>query len=256
MPLWATKSLNRLVWLFLWSASSWLAAGCSQPQAVVHPDVVHLSPVVMSPGFKPPEDRSLPRIAIAIGTVSVAVPIAGERRAFEQTVQANLTEVLQQSWNFDVIDRYESGKIEIERELREANARASGGRNSKQAIATADYLISATVTTVDRNIQGGQTNSRATFVVDVKSGEEERRGVVEISFNLVDAVTSRSVFTFRTAGLLSDSKRESGGSFAGFGSVRTTFTRVPESQAIQSACEDASVRLFDFVKSMGNKVAS
>ena len=235
--------------LLMAAALMWLTGCASMSVPVTHPDVVDLSTNLPSRQFTIPLDLTMPKVRLALAQVSCAVAITGRKSEFEEVVRGQMTELLSGVENFVLVNRAVSAEAQAEWQLAAKGAANPATVIKSPGATMPEYLIKVTVTQVEREIRSNGARGEWGLLITATRERERREGAIELMLEAVDLATMETRHVLRAHGLLYDEKKSSGTLILGIGDAKTEATRVPESQAIRAACEQAVRQLHERFRS-------
>jgi curli biogenesis system outer membrane secretion channel CsgG len=176
---------------------------------------------------------------------STTVPVNG--------IEAMITDCMQRSGRFRLVERTEVGNVLAEQDL------AAAGRTTQQSgartgqILGAEYMVQAVITSYEPDFKGkgGGLGGIASGVLGgAKVGKSQ--SMVGMNFRLVNAETSEIVFTKQVDVIVSDSQFALGGvgwgSAGALGGFVESYSKTPIGQAVMSGVNQGVLEL---VKQIG-----
>lgn len=172
-------------------------------------------------------------------------------------IEAMVTDVLQRSGRFRLVERKELGNVLDEQDLAASGrvAKPSGAKTGN--VLGAQYLIQAVVTSYEPNVsskKGGLGGITRGFLGGAKVGKN--KSAVGMNFRLIDAETSEILFT-RQVDVMNSSFEFSGGgvgwgSAGALGGFLSSYSKTPIGQTVMAA---VNIGTYDLVKQLGNSPA-
>ena len=170
-------------------------------------------------------------------------------------IEAMITDSMQRSGRFRLVERTEVGNVLGEQDL------ASAGRTTQQSgaatgqILGAEYLVQAVVTSYEPDIKGKKGGlGGITGGVLGGVGAKKEESLVGMNFRLVNAETSEIVFTKQVDVTVSDSGFAFGGigwgSAGALGGFLSSYSKTPVGQAVMAAVNQGVLEL---VKQIGSE---
>lgn len=187
--------------------------------------------LAVEPGMKPVE--------LVIANSSDATGGYGAGGNYAELVRSDLNEIFSNCRNYIVANRSVNRQASAELKLRESSARLQSGITP----VTPQFIVKATVMQVERETTSEGTKTAWQYLLSAESAKAQRQGAVEVMVEIVSVDTLTTLFSTRSYALLYDQTKESSGSLVLLSGASKSTKRVPERQAIRTACEDAAVKL-------------
>lgn len=169
-------------------------------------------------------------------------------------IESMITDVMQRSARFRLVERAEVGNVLAEQDL------AGAGRTTQQSgaatgkILGAEYLVQAVITSYEPDVKGkkGGLGGIASGVLGGASAGKSK-SMVGMNFRLVNAETSEIVFTKQVDVFVSDSQFSLGTGYFGssaFGGFMSSYSKTPIGQAVMAGVNQGVLEL---VKQIGTE---
>lgn len=194
--------------------------------------------LAVEPGMKPVE--------LVVAKSSDATGGYGAGGNYAEIARTDLNEIFSNCKNYVVANRSVNHEASAELKLRESISNQKPGATP----VTPQFMIKATVMQVERETKSDGTKTQWQALISAESAKAQRQGAVEVIIEVVKLDTLTSVFATRSYALLYDMTKESSVSLVVISGAQKSTKRVPERQAIRTACQDAGMKVHKYFTSL------
>jgi len=223
--------------------------GCqslSPAQKASSKDLLNLSPMLETQEFRLAVDPGVRPVEIVIANSSDASGGYGAGGNYAEIARTDLNEIFSNCGNYVVANRSVNRQASAELKLRESTS----NQPSSAKPVTPQFIIKATVMQVEREIKSDGTKTAWQALISAESAKAQRQGAVEVLVEVVGLENLTTLFATRSYALLYDTTKESSLGLPIISTARKSTIRVPERQAIRTACQDAAVKVHKYFISM------
>jgi hypothetical protein len=213
-------------------------------------DLLDLSRPLQGEKFRLSEKAKAKRVSISIANSSDAASGLGESSSYGEIARNDLVEIFANCDNYVLASRSVNRQAAAETKLRESNATRQNVPGGSVLPVTPDYIIKATVMQVERAIKSDGTKTAWQYVISGEISQARRQGAVEVMVEITKIDNLSTVFVDRAYALLYDETKEMSGSLVVLSGAKKSSKRVPERQAIRTACQEAAMKMHQYFGSL------
>jgi len=195
--------------------------------------------------FRLAADPRMRPVEIVVANSSDASGGYGAGGNYAEIARTDLNEIFANCENYIVANRSVNRQASAELKLREST---SSQQPAASPVAP-QFIIKATVMQVEREIKSDGTKTAWNYLIMAESAKAQRQGAVEVLVEIVGLDKLTTLFATRSYALLYDTTKESSVGLAVVSTAHRSTTRVPERQAIRSACQDAATKVHKYFAS-------
>ncbi len=222
--------------------------GCQQlPRAdrASSESLLNLSPRLEAQEFSLAADPRMSPVEIVIANSSDVSGGYGAGGNYAEIARTDLNEIFANCENYIVANRSVNRQASAELKLRESTS----ARKSAAVPVAPQFIIKATVMQVERETKSDGTKTSWQYLISAESAKAQRQGAVEVLVEVVAVDRLTTLFATRSYALLYDTTKESSVGLPIISTANKSSKRVPERQAIRTACQDAATKMHAYFKS-------
>jgi hypothetical protein len=222
-------------------------AGCQLPPVdkASSGDLLNLSRPLEAQEFRLTAARGMRPVQIVVANSSDVTGGYGAGGNYAEIARTDLNEIFSNCENYIVANRSVNRQASAELKLRESTS----PQQSATAPATPQFIIKATVMQVERETKSDGTKTAWQYLITAESAKAQRQGAVEVLVEVVGLDKLTTVFATRSYALLYDQTKESSLGLPVMSAAKKSTKRVPERQAIRTACQDGAAKVHTYFKS-------